>query len=741
MRSKLIIVNIILLLVLVSQSYGWALPPVAVLDADPEYVADGCSVTLDGSGSSDPDSNIIKYEWDFTNDGTYDYNEISGSAGDGSFDGNTIHTYSNPGKYTAKLRVTDDGSSTDTDTCIVYVSGTYYVDPNGDDANDGLSWANAFATIQKGVTSAAGGNPNDPNYYDVIDVNSGTYVTGPITVDNSNIRLGFQENVTVQARSIFDGNDPNDPDSSNSFRNPNSCLFRAVIKDNIIFDGNDTIFQMNKSEYPLTWKFDAKDDVDLDNNSITIQNHGYRVGDKLRYYHSPSYTDINGLTSPEWYYAIIVDANTIQLASSFSDANDGSEIDLTGKPPSSEKHTILGGQWRMVISLYSCSNIEISNLTCKDSGGDGVYLGRASSGKQYCENITISNITSDNNYRSGMGVISVDGLTIENCVFKNTNGTPPECGIGFEPNYSYEKLKNIVVRNCKIENTAGYGLKVASHVLDANSEDIDLLFEDIFIEDCTNSIKIYGIFDDGVDGSITFKNVTAEGGRYGLHLTKSSKKASASFEECVWIDIDTDEHPIKIIYNRSQNYPVEYPVGIDFNDCQVFDDVNRPVIIYDGDTNDTFTLHQISGDLYVKNDNRIPSDPNDPNDPNCLYDWRGVDTNNVDVNIVSGVISSYKAYNETKFKWYSSIQSAIDYSADGDVIDVSPTTHYETIDFNNKSITLQSFDPYDWDVVEATIYRRQWQRFGGSYVQRWRGRQFDTQRDYPDRWRIRHIVQ
>jgi hypothetical protein len=55
--------------------------------------------------------------------------------------------------------------------CIL-VSGaswaeTYYVDPNGNDSNDGKTWAEAFATVQKGIDTAADGN--------VVEVNEGTY--------------------------------------------------------------------------------------------------------------------------------------------------------------------------------------------------------------------------------------------------------------------------------------------------------------------------------------------------------------------------------------------------------------------------------------------------------------------------------------------------------------------------------------------------------------------------------------
>ncbi|MDD5135432.1 MAG: right-handed parallel beta-helix repeat-containing protein, partial [Phycisphaerae bacterium] len=43
----------------------------------------------------------------------------------------------------------------------------YYVDPDGNDLNAGTSWANAFATIQKGINTSSNG--------DIVEVNEGTY--------------------------------------------------------------------------------------------------------------------------------------------------------------------------------------------------------------------------------------------------------------------------------------------------------------------------------------------------------------------------------------------------------------------------------------------------------------------------------------------------------------------------------------------------------------------------------------
>ncbi len=68
--------------------------------------------------------------------------------------------------------------------------------------------------------------------------------------------------------------------------------------------------------------------VDVVENTITETAHGFETGDKVVYTNGGG-TSITGLTSTNTYYVIRVDANTIQLASSYANAIAGTEIDLT----------------------------------------------------------------------------------------------------------------------------------------------------------------------------------------------------------------------------------------------------------------------------------------------------------------------------------------------------------------------------------------------------------------------------
>ncbi|MCB1217417.1 PKD domain-containing protein [bacterium] len=84
---------------------------------------------FDASSSTDTDGSIVKYEWDWDNDGTYD--EDTGT------DPLASHLFELAGDYSVTLRITDDLGSTDTDTLSFTASGwaLTLVDDSGDPSN------------------------------------------------------------------------------------------------------------------------------------------------------------------------------------------------------------------------------------------------------------------------------------------------------------------------------------------------------------------------------------------------------------------------------------------------------------------------------------------------------------------------------------------------------------------------------------------------------------------------------
>jgi len=85
-------------------------PPVARVSA-PASVGLGQRAAFDGTDSSDPDGDVVAWEWDLDGDGRYETTGATPSL-----------TYTAPGTYTVRLRVTDDNGAQATATTTVRVT-------------------------------------------------------------------------------------------------------------------------------------------------------------------------------------------------------------------------------------------------------------------------------------------------------------------------------------------------------------------------------------------------------------------------------------------------------------------------------------------------------------------------------------------------------------------------------------------------------------------------------------------
>ena len=84
--------------------------PIAIATATPTFGASPLKVTFKGGGSSDPDGDPLKYEWDF-GDGT-----AKSTAKDPP-----VHTYTKGGNFDARLKVTDSRNASSTATVRISV--------------------------------------------------------------------------------------------------------------------------------------------------------------------------------------------------------------------------------------------------------------------------------------------------------------------------------------------------------------------------------------------------------------------------------------------------------------------------------------------------------------------------------------------------------------------------------------------------------------------------------------------
>lgn len=86
--------------------------PQPALSASPSQALVGEAIVFDASGSSDPNDDIDTYEWDWTNDGTFDEETTEATA---------RHPYNAAGDYTVRVRVTDEAGNASAATVSISV--------------------------------------------------------------------------------------------------------------------------------------------------------------------------------------------------------------------------------------------------------------------------------------------------------------------------------------------------------------------------------------------------------------------------------------------------------------------------------------------------------------------------------------------------------------------------------------------------------------------------------------------
>lgn len=267
-------------------------------------------------------------------------------------------------------------------------------------------------------------------------------------------------------------------------------------------------------------------------------------------------------------------------------------------------------EWRMTLSIRGSKNVQVSGLTLKDSGGDGIYVDGGKE-QRYAENVLLRDIVCDNHYRQGISVISAENLKVENCTFSNTWGTPPASGVDIEPDLADQRIRNVVFSGCKFIDNAGDGIEIfLAHTTD-ESEDVTIRFDNCYISSRHGAgIRVSKIRDNGPGGHIEFNNCTVENTiTYGIKVQeKSAKGARVTFTDCSVVNAATDREfggewsPISL--SLPQTNIVQSMGGIDFIDCFVEDNHDRPAISFTQPESD-FPLQDIKGTITVLNSNGV----------------------------------------------------------------------------------------------------------------------------------------
>ena len=125
-------------------------------------------------------------------------------------------------------------------------------------------------------------------------------------------------------------------------------------------------------------------------------------------------------------------------------------------------------EWRHTLNILDSSNIRVSDLAFRYSGGDGIYVGRNST------DVEIRRVDCRDHYRQGISITGAHNLTIADSRFTATKGTPPQCGIDFEPNKPSDRLSNCLVENCEFDGNASSGILFHLTCLDETTEPISI---------------------------------------------------------------------------------------------------------------------------------------------------------------------------------------------------------------------------------------------------------------------------
>jgi len=241
-------------------------------------------------------------------------------------------------------------------------------------------------------------------------------------------------------------------------------------------------------------------------------------------------------------------------------------------------------EWRHVLSLRGCTNIQVLGVTLAESGGDGIYLGTGRKGETN-RDIAIRDVICDRNYRQGISVITAENLAIENCILRNTAGTPPAAGIDFEPNHPGEKLVNCVLRSCAIEDNQGLAIHVYARQFDATTTPISLRIENCITRG-TNQRSLSLVTSCGPKGPLTgtidvvncrFEDVGKTGITIGSNAANGVK---IRFADCLLTDAAETPPtgaPIVLTTRKGDTGPIG---GVEFVNLKLEEQGDRPLMKY-----------------------------------------------------------------------------------------------------------------------------------------------------------------
>ncbi len=168
------------------------------------------------------------------------------------------------------------------------------------------------------------------------------------------------------------------------------------------------------------------------------------------------------------------------------------------------------GESRHCFRIYGSTNIYISSIIAKDSGGDGFSVGGAAN--ETCRNISLVDCVGDNNRRQGLSITNVIGCRVIGGEYKNTTGINPQFGIDIEPNElaGYE-IQGVEIVGVRTEGNTGGGISLALPQTDSKHVSIDITGHSSYNDGQNGGLlAVFGglglASNEKMTGSITYSN-------------------------------------------------------------------------------------------------------------------------------------------------------------------------------------------------------------------------------------------
>ena len=233
-------------------------------------------------------------------------------------------------------------------------------------------------------------------------------------------------------------------------------------------------------------------------------------------------------------------------------------------------------EWRMGVNIVRARHVTVKNLTILSSGGDGVYVGGGA------EDVLLEDLVCKDHNRQGISVTDARRLTVRRCVFDDTYGAAPQCGVDIEPNEERDFASEIVFEDCTFNGNAASGFDMYLGPLTAKSHPISVVYRRCVARGNRNAgITLMvgrpkGIVEKGSPrGTVRFEDcVVAGNGREALKLINHTCTGlDVSFSGCTF-DARGGKADAALVFSNAQLY--RDLGGLTFDNCRVIVDKGCP---------------------------------------------------------------------------------------------------------------------------------------------------------------------